>query len=371
MEKSVLLISGIYPPDTGGPATFIHDFSNWLSNQKIRSTLITYTDGPSRTMIDGSIKIVYCHRYRSVTKRYFCFVWSILKNYKTSMNVLVAGAFLETLAASIARNINYTVKIPGDIVWERARNSKITDLDILAFQNSKPNLPYRMFRALFTLSIFRAKNVIVPSLFLQRLVSGWVKNKKNISLIYNSIDISSFTQTFETVKKFDVLTACRLVPWKGVDELIESCSELNLSLGIAGEGPDQVRLKNLASSLGASVTFLGQVPKDQLSNLYSSSNVFVLNSYYEGLPHVLVEAKASGLFCIGRAGTGSEEVINDMVDGMLASEKAGHHLKDLLRKVFSNATLIDRLRLKARQDVINRFDQENNFQEIYEVLART
>jgi hypothetical protein len=58
-----------------------------------------------------------------------------------------------------------------------------------------------------------------------------------------------------------------------------------------------------------------------------------------------------------------------MVDGMLASEKEGCHLNDLMRNAFSNTSLTDRLRSKARQDVISRFDQEKNFQEIYEVLV--
>ena len=127
------------------------------------------------------------------------------------------------------------MKIPGDIVWERARNSGFTDLDIDSFQNSELNAKYRLFRKLFNLSISDAKNIVVPSEFLRNKVTSWIGDSKKIDLIYNSIDYSIFSKPESYRNDFDVVTASRLVPWKGVDEIIKCCSELNLSLAIAGE----------------------------------------------------------------------------------------------------------------------------------------
>ena len=370
MKNSVLLISGIYPPDTGGPASFTEDFSQWLSHKNDKVSIITYTDGPSQTKYLGSIEISYVHRHKTLSKRYLCFVWTILRNYDSSVRVLVVGAFVEIMLASLVRNIKYTIKIPGDIVWERARNSKATELNIYDFQNSTLKLRYRIFRNLFTLSITRAKHVVVPSRVLQKLVRTWIGNRKRIDLIYNSIDPSKFSATKPASKKFDLITACRLVPWKGVDELIQCCKDLNLTLGIAGEGPEKNRLNQLASKLGAAVTFLGQVPKEEILEFYKSGEIFVLNSSYEGLPHALLEAKAIGLLCIGRLGTGSEEVIRHLDDGMLVSEEPGHNLKETLVKAISDPELVKRLRLNARHDVANRFNREDNFEEIYRILDR-
>jgi glycosyltransferase involved in cell wall biosynthesis len=108
-----------------------------------------------------------------------------------------------------------------------------------------------------------------------------------------------------------------------------------------------------------------------MSEFYATGKIFVLNSSYEGLPHALIEAKASGLLCVGRAGTGSEEVIRDMVDGMLVSGKPGNNLKETLEKALSNPVLVARLRLNAQEDVVNRFSQDINFQKIYDVLMYT
>ncbi len=371
MKSSVLLVSGIYPPDTGGPATFTQDFSRWLAHKNLNISVVTYTDGPSNTVIDEGVKVIQIHRGKNIVIRYFRFIRTLIKNYDSSTKVLASGAFLEILSASLFRDIEYTVKIPGDIVWERARNSGITDLDINSFQKSELNAKYRIFRKLFNLSISRAKNIVVPSEFLQNLVASWVGNSKKIDLIYNSIDYSNFSKTESHNIVFNVITASRLVPWKGVEEIIKCCSELNLSLAIAGEGPDETRLKELASALGASVTFLGQIPKSEMSEFYRTGKIFVLNSSYEGLPHALIEAKASGLLCVGRAGTGSEEVIRDMVDGILVNGEPGNNLKETLERALSNPELVARLRLKAHEDVVIRFSQDINFQKIYDVLICT
>lgn len=370
MKSSVLLVSGIYPPDTGGPATFTQDFSKWLSQKDLNVSIVTYTDGASNTAYVDGVRIIQIHRNVNIIKRYFEFISALVRNYNSSTNVLAAGAFLEIMTASVIRNIKYTIKIPGDIVWERARNSGITDLDINDFQNSELTPKYKLFRSLFTFSIKRAKNVVVPSAFLQKMVINWVGDLKRIELVYNSIDHLRFSQRETVKKRFDVVTASRLVPWKGVDEIIQCCKELNLSLGIAGEGPDETRLKDFASSLGASVTFLGQIPKSEMSNFYLAGKFFVLNSSYEGLPHALIEAKASGLLCIGRANTGSEEVVRNLVDGMIVNGEPGNSLKDTLARANSDPELVERLRRNAHEDVVARFSQDVNFQKIYDVLMR-
>ena len=370
MKSSVLLVSGIYPPDTGGPATFTQDFSRWLLQKNLDVSIITYTDESSTTSIVDGVRIFQIRRDKNIVKRYFKFISVLVKNYNSSTKVLAAGAFLEIMTASVIRNIKYTIKIPGDIVWERARNSGITDLDINSFQNSELNSKYKLFRRLFTFSISRAKNVVVPSASLRNMVVNWVGDSKRIELVYNCIDHSKFSQTESAKKTFDVVTASRLVPWKGVDEIIQCCKELNLSLGIAGEGPDEARLKDFASALGSSVTFLGQIPKSEMSDFYSAGKFFVLNSSYEGLPHALIEAKASGLLCIGRVDTGSEEVVRNLVDGMLVSSEPGNSLKDTLGRAISNPELVAHLRLNAHEDVVDRFSQDINFQKIYDALIR-
>ena len=99
----MLLVSGIYPPDTGGPATFTQDFSRWLSQKNLDVSIVTYTDGSSTTSIVDGVRIFQIHRDKNIVKRYFKFISVLVKNYNSSTKVLAAGAFLEIMTASVIR----------------------------------------------------------------------------------------------------------------------------------------------------------------------------------------------------------------------------------------------------------------------------
>ena len=102
-----------------------------------------------------------------------------------------------------------------------------------------------------------------------------------------------------------MITVCRLVPWKGVDELIKECSKRGLSLAVVGDGPERSNLEKLAQGqYGCNVTFLGDVPHKNLPALLNASKIFVLNSHYEGSPHSLIEALSIGMAAIARESTG-------------------------------------------------------------------
>ena len=64
-------------------------------------------------------------------------------------------------------------------------------------------------------------------------------------------------------------------------------------LAMAGGCQDETLAGSL-DSLPAYVNYLGQLPQDMLAGLMKSSDIFILPSYFEGLPLVLIEAMASG-----------------------------------------------------------------------------
>jgi glycosyltransferase involved in cell wall biosynthesis len=258
VKNSLLLISGIYPPDTGGPASFTEDFAHWLSQNNEKVSVVTYTDGPSQTKYFDSIKITYVHRYENLPKRYICFAWSILKNYDSTVRVLTVGAFLETMLASLVRNLRYTTKIPGDIVWERARNNSITSLDILEFQTIKLSWKYFLFRKLFSYSVKSASLVLVPSTQLETLALTWGARPAQTQLVYNSVQVSELPISIES-PTYDFVTVSRLVPWKGIDHVIQNVCTQGYRLLVVGDGPQRIALERLASNFPGLVDFAGEI----------------------------------------------------------------------------------------------------------------
>jgi glycosyltransferase involved in cell wall biosynthesis len=287
-------------------------------------------------------------------------------NVSAHISVLAVGAFLETYLSSRIYRFNYSVKVPGDIVWERARNNNMTDLGIAEFQLQKLNFKYRVFRKLYSSSLKKARMVIVPSRGLYNLCLQWGVPHEKLNLIYNSVElVESFRIPMDECE-FDLVTICRLAPWKGVDELIQYSAKRNLRLVVAGDGPDRARLESLAKTSGAKVTFMGEISNQSVSQLFSKSRIFVLNSYYEGLPHALVEARVAGLVSVGRAGTGSEEVINDDIDGYLV--RPDRPLDETLDLAIASVAKSKDFIQRARDDASSRFNKEINFNEISKIV---
>jgi len=360
--QNLIVITGIYPPDSGGPAKFASDFSSWCSDKIPKVTVISYFDPKIPNGLNHNSLLIGVNRTGSVTNRYFRMIRSIGKATKQQCYILSVGAFLETYIASILYKFNYVVKVPGDIVWEKARNNNRTQLDIDSFQTSSLTFKYRFFRLAFTRSLLRASLVVVPSVGLYKLCSAWGVPETRLMLIRNSVDIAKYSQLSRNPVNFEILTICRLTPWKGVDELIRYCSERKISLAVAGDGPERSRLENLSKTLAADVTFFGDIPESKIISLLASSRIFVLNSYYEGLPHALVEARAAGLISVARDGTGCAEVITDDVDGFLI--KITRSLAQTIDLAHSESFKPNEIGLLAAADSRARFNQELNFSTI-------
>jgi glycosyltransferase involved in cell wall biosynthesis len=168
-----------------------------------------------------------------------------------------------------------------------------TLLDINSFQTSTLKLKYKFFRFLFTRSLLRATLVIVPSQGLYELCRDWGVPESRLILIRNSVSVEKYSSLIQNQIDFSILTICRLTSWKGVDELIRYCSVHNTKMAVAGDGPERLHLESMSKTLNSDVTFFGDISQEAIINLMKRSKIFVLNSYYEGLPHALVEARAA------------------------------------------------------------------------------
>lgn len=142
---------------------------------------------------------------------------------------------------------------------------------------------------------------------------------------------------------FRLLTAGRLAPVKGQHILLDAISGLiergrkNIELHIAGDGPDRKSLEDHASKLGIrdKVVFEGFVNQDQLRELYRKSDAFVLPSFAEGLPVVLMEAMALGVPCVSTWVNGVPELIRDGIDGYTVAPGDSKTLADAIERLMS------------------------------------
>jgi len=165
-----------------------------------------------------------------------------------------------------------------------------------------------------------------------------------------------------------VLTVCNLVRDKGVDVLIRSIGLLNprqrrrLKLVIVGGGPERIELQRLVSELGLDehvffLGFVGKLKEEELLELYNITNAFVLASYSEGLPSVLLEAMACRCVCIATNVGDVSKVIHDGHNGFIVDPGDSQGLAERIERALSlPSTQLDAMQNHARRTVMEKYD---------------
>ena len=166
-------------------------------------------------------------------------------------------------------------------------------------------------------------------------------------VVHNGIDLARFTagsdsQPAQGQGKLVVCVA-NLLQGKGQDVLIKAMPLLpdDVHIALAGRGPLEERLRDLARALGVMerVRFLGYV--DEVSSIYKTAKVCVIPSLWEGFGMVAVEAMASGVPVVASRIPGLAEVVGEA--GLLF--EAGNP-SDLAEKI---STLLNSEGLWAQQ----------------------
>lgn len=364
MRPNTLILSGIYPPDTGGPAKFVETFSSWCASIGESTSVISYCNSNSKIITSDSSCVYLVSRNTNLLRRNFKSIIAILKLRKKTTAIIANGLFVELAISRFIYNFNYVVKVPGDIVWERARNQGLTKLDIEEFQSVALSFKLKVMRFLFSRSLRLASAVVVPSEQLRTLAMTWGVDSEKIHVIYNSIDTDLFNPLNDSIKIIDVLTVCRLVPWKGLQELIETVARNGLNLTIVGDGPERDKLENLSAELHANVSFLGDVSQELLPALYAKSLYFILNSSFEATSYAMLEARSTGLVCVGNANTGSAEIIEHKVDGFVCNGSDGFTLQDFFNFIASSNFNYIKFSELSVADTRKRFNLEINYRKI-------
>jgi glycosyltransferase involved in cell wall biosynthesis len=98
-------------------------------------------------------------------------------------------------------------------------------------------------------------------------------------------------------------------------------------------------LKELARSLGAKVTFFGQLDKNEVQKILLRSKIYINLSDHEGLSFSLLEAMSSGLPSIVSNIQGNTNIITNGLDGIVVDVKNESHLVDAIKNLMNSQSL--------------------------------
>jgi glycosyltransferase involved in cell wall biosynthesis len=125
---------------------------------------------------------------------------------------------------------------------------------------------------------------------------------------------------------------------------------------MVGAGPLQPMLRERARAAGVDVEFPGVVPQERLPPYYAAADAFVLASFTEGHPKVLLEAMASAVPCVASDCEGNRSLVTDGVTGLLFDPRRPDQLADRLASVLTDPTLGATLGQAGRSMVVERYD---------------
>lgn len=145
-----------------------------------------------------------------------------------------------------------------------------------------------------------------------------------IDIVHCGIDPSRYDSGRGQDRGKRLLFVGRLAAVKGIPVLFEALAQLrthhpDVRLTLVGDGPDREGLQALATRLGIAdmVTFAGYADEDGVAVHLAGSDIFVLPSFAEGVPVVLMEAMAARLPVVASRVAGVPELVEDGESGYL------------------------------------------------------
>ncbi len=376
----VVIATGIFPPDVGGPATFAPMIAEAWSRMGHEVAVVTYSDKDDG--IERPYRIHRIPRALPAPIRYFNYFLRVRREAIGARAVFaqdpVAAGLPAWCAARLGRR-KFILKFVGDFAWEHARVQERYDKTIEEFHRDRSvSARIMLLRFLQRFVARRAAKVIVPSRYLGDLLKSWGVKEKRLRVIYNGVEKSDVSSQMSDVRSpHRIVTAGRLVPWKGFDTLISAMPEVlekipDASLMIIGDGPDEARLRSRAEALGLEdrINFTGRLKREEVSRAMRASGVFALVSSYEGFSHLLVEAFMAGAAVVASRAGGNTELVRDGENGLLVDPGDTRATAKTLLRFLQDRGLAERCARQAKEDARG-FSIETQIEETTEaVLGR-
>ena len=317
---NILITVGIFPPDIGGPASFVPKISDFLIENGHNVKIICLSEvGNIHT--EDNLDVIRVKRSNNLPIRWIKTIYQIVKNGRRSDLIFVNGLGLESAIANLILQKQLIRKIVGDPVWERAYNKKRITESFDDFQNNKHSFLIEVQKLLRNWSINSAEIVITPSDHLKSFVSG-IGYSKKILKINNGVNITDINRANESKADINLIIISRLVVQKNINIVIEAMKLLdnkNLKLSIIGEGGEFSKLESAIHDLNLQnqVKLLGKIENNKISQFLLTADIFIQASDYEGLPHSVLEAINYEVPILSTETGGCKDLLNDGERGFI------------------------------------------------------
>jgi glycosyltransferase involved in cell wall biosynthesis len=344
----VLVVSGIWPPDVGGPASHAPEVASFLLGRRHDVQVVITADvEPARE----DYPVHWVSRSKPPGVRHAATVQLLRRYARWADVVYTTGMLGRSSLGSLLGRAPFVTKLTADPAYERARRWGIAQGSLEEFQRSPgaASLPLRVHR---DVDVRRAAHVVTPSAYLRQLALGWGVSPDRVTLLPNPAPpVPELAPRAELRERFSIdgptlAFAGRLTAQKQLDLGIEAARRAGVTLVIAGDGPDRASLESIGYG-----RFLGPLPRQQVLELFRAADATLLSSAWENFPHTVVEALAVGTPVIATRTGGVAEVLTDEENGLVVEPGDLEALAGAIERFFADEALATRLSENAAPSV--------------------
>ena len=342
----VLVVSGIWPPDVGGPASHAPEVAGYLLEHGHEPRVLITADAPPAA---APYPVSWVDRGSPV--RHLRAAARVAQLARDVDVVYTTGMFGRSGVGSLVARTPYVVKLTADPAFERARRRGLTDATPADFQGERSVATWPL-RAARDAIAKRAAHVITPSSYLRELAIGWGVAEDRVTVLPNPAPFVRDGAARDVLRERfgmsgpTLVFAGRLALPKSLEVGIAAAQAAGVDLLVAGDGPERERLEALGHA-----RFLGPLPREDVLALFRAGDASLLSSTWENFPHGVVESLAAGTPVVATRVGGVAEVVLDGQNGLLVPPGDVDALAAAIRRLFGEQGLLERLRAAAAQSV--------------------
>lgn len=353
----VLIVSGIWPPDVGGPASHAPELAEFLLHGGHEVTVVTTA---SAAPAPEPYRVDWVRRSLPRGPRHVVVAGAIARRGATS-DVVYATSMLgrASLGAALVRR-PLVAKLVADEAYERARRLGLYEGGLDDFQRLAGGARIRALRVARNRALARVERLVCPSAYLASLAVSWGVEENRVVVLPNPApplpDLPTRDSARERLGVDGPLLAFagRITRQKSLGLALEAVARVDdVTLCVAGDGPDLGSVQATTSALGLDgrVRFLGALDRKGVLELFRAADASLLSSSWENLPHSVVESLAVGTPVVSTAAGGVAEIVGDGKNGLLVPVGDADALAAAIERVLREPGLRERLASEAAGSV--------------------
>ena len=362
----VLVTVGIFPPDIGGPATFVPKIAKYFQDElNYEIEILTLSDNKNSNINDDfSVKRI--DRNLPIIYRWLKTIFTIYKLGKNKDLIFVNGLGTETTIANIFLKKKIIRKIVGDPVWERAYSKAKISESFDEFQVKNYGFSISLQKKVRSFSIKKSDIVVTPSQHLKNFILN-LGFKNKIEIINNGVFIPEENTNIFTNDQINITIVSRLVSHKNIEKIIKAISDLNnplINLNIIGDGPElnQLQKISLESNNKDNIIFHGKLNRDDINHIFLNSDIYIQASNYEGLPHSLLEAMSYGIPVLCTPVGECKEILGNEDRGyILDLPVSKNNIKSKISEIIGEKNIANKKGERGKDFINEKYNLTNSF----------